>query len=200
MDPNQSSMHSLGEGIRTFTQRPNFIGNLLNQGAAAGAVTGGVLGGLGGMAANALTGGERPHLAKLVGLLGAGIGAYSGHLRAGNLKSAGWRSSPFQTPKDDILQALNNSQMDFSEKARLIAAVPQLNAQQAQQLASAIVNVGSAAAGALIAKYMLGSGLIGTLLGGVAGQYIGSALFGSGTRDSLGVSSRGNTDRYGQSF
>jgi len=64
--------------------------------------------------------------------------------------------------------------LDFSEKTQLSGLVNRLSDGQTQELAKLIRAVGGAAIGALIAKYLLRTGLTGTILGAILGGTVGS--------------------------
>ena len=98
-------------------------------------------------------------------------------------KTAGWRDPDgpsFRDERNMILQILQSAPgMSFNERAHLMQGVNQLSSQDAARLANMLGTAGGAAAGALISRFLLGKGLVSTLLGAVTGGVIGSALFGN---------------------
>lgn len=98
-------------------------------------------------------------------------------------KTAGWRepgSPSFQDARNMIMQMLQSAPgMSFNERAHLMQGVNQLSQQDASKLANMLGMAGGAAIGAIISRFLIGKGLISTLLGAVTGGVVGSALFGT---------------------
>jgi hypothetical protein len=189
--------YRLGAGLRDIASRPNILGSILNQGPMAGGALGAGIGALAGAGIGAATGRGTGNMALLGALLAGGLGAYSGHVRTTDYsKSAGWRSSAFGDPKEAITTALQQAPMEFNQKMQVLAGVSGLSPDQADQLARAIQSVGGMAAGGIIARYLLGWGLLGTLFGGAVGGMIGHNLY-TGAHDAMGYKSLGNRDFSG---
>lgn len=98
-------------------------------------------------------------------------------------KTAGWREPggpSFRDERNMIMQILQSAPgMSFNEKAHLMQGINQLSVQDAARLANMLGTVGGAAAGAMISRFLIGKGLVSTLLGAVTGGVIGSVLFGN---------------------
>lgn len=87
-----------------------------------------------------------------------------------------------------IVQAIQASPgLSFNEKSQLIAGVAQLSSPDLSQLASSLSGYGGAAVGALVARFLLNKGLLGTVLGAIFGGSIAKSIFGSSIpRNDLG--------------
>lgn len=87
-----------------------------------------------------------------------------------------------------IVQAIQSSPgLSFQEKSQLIAGVAQLTSNDLSQLASSLAGYGGAAVGAIVARFLLNKGLIGTVLGAIFGGALASSIFGpSIPRNDLG--------------
>jgi hypothetical protein len=87
-----------------------------------------------------------------------------------------------------IVQAIQNSPgLSFQEKSQLIAGVAQLGSNDLTQLASSLAGYGGATVGAIVARFLLNKGLIGTVLGAIFGGALASSIFGSRvSRNDLG--------------
>lgn len=78
-----------------------------------------------------------------------------------------------------IVQAIQSSPgLSFQEKSQLIAGVAQLSSNDLSRLASSLAGYGGAAVGAIIARFLLNKGLIGTVLGAIFGGSLANSLFG----------------------
>ena len=195
LDENTSMGASVGRGVREFADRPNMLGSILNNGPLSGGLLGGAIGaGIGGLAGIPTRRSKR--LAVIAGLLGAGLGAglgaYSGMVRQpGYYKSAAWRGGdPFGDPTDQILTALqSDTGLGTYQKMQMMAQVAQLPQYQAAQLAQMLGSVAGAGVGALIARFLLGAGTLGTAVGAGMGYMAGNALFGNHQRDAMGYPS-----------
>lgn len=98
-------------------------------------------------------------------------------------KIASWRDSFTREDKQErnmIMQMLQQAPgMSFNERAHLMQGVNQLSVQDLSQLANMLGMAGGAAVGAIISRFLIGKGLVSTLLGAVTGGIIGSSLFGN---------------------
>ena len=178
----QTGAYQLGATLRDKLMAPNIIGRQLDKGPWTGAATLGGIGAVGGGIAGAITdafthnSGTAARLATLLGLGGAALGGLSGHMRQPQDKAASWREGE-DSVKEQLIEAINNAQMmNFNDRMRATAAVPQLNAFQAQQLLSQVSMLGGAAAGAAIMRFLFGAGLMGTLAGGFMGGMLGRSF------------------------
>jgi hypothetical protein len=195
------------EGLKSFI-RNSKIHDAINQGPIPGALLVGALaaaaGGLGGSLANVglnayskVTGDRKKRIdavkmALMLGLIGAGVGAYSGWMNksmnesmnksSGFRNSANWRDNdPYQI----IMEALRDSRtLSFNEQAQLMRGVSQLSPMQAAALARQIKTAAGAAIGALVARFLAGAGLGGMVLGGLIGGTLAKSLM--VRRDSFG--------------
>jgi hypothetical protein len=68
--------------------------------------------------------------------------------------------------------------LSFSEKSQLIAGVAQLSGNEVSQLSNSLVGIGGAAVGAIVARFLMNKGLIGTVLGAIFGGTVAKSLFG----------------------
>lgn len=69
--------------------------------------------------------------------------------------------------------------LSFNEKSQLIAGISQLSSNEVTQLSSSLVGIGGAAVGAIVARFLMNKGLIGTVLGAIFGGTVARSLFGS---------------------
>jgi hypothetical protein len=195
------------EGLKNFI-RNSKIHDAINQGPIPGALLVGALaaaaGGLGGSLANVglnayskVTGDRKKRIdavrmALMLGLLGAGVGAYSGwmnqSMNESMSKSSGFRNSDNWRDNDPyqiIMEALRDSKtLSFNEQAQLMRGVSQLSPTQAAALARQIKTAAGAAIGALVARFLAGAGLGGMVLGGLIGGTLAKSLM--VRRDSFG--------------
>lgn len=80
--------------------------------------------------------------------------------------------------------------MSFTERSQLTAGVAQLNPQDIMTLARSMAGLSGAAVGALIARFLMNKGLLGTVLGAIFGGSIANALFGNSLpKNDLGMPS-----------
>lgn len=161
-----------------FDPEPTLYGRIMNQGPIAGGALGagtGLLAGLlGGWLKQKITGSGSPSNWGAVGALAGGaLGALSGHIR----KDASTKSAAmYRDPRNFILEKLQSAtDVSFSEKAKLAAAVHKLDYNTAQRLADAVRAAVGFGVGALISKFIFGASGSGVLFGGLAGV-LGSAL------------------------
>jgi hypothetical protein len=100
-------------------------------------------------------------------------------------KSAAMSSSEAQARVVQLIQDAPG--LSFTEKSQLIAGVAQLNSNQVSQLSDSLVGMGGAAVGAVVARFLMNKGLIGTVLGAIFGGTVARSLFGSSVpRNDLG--------------
>lgn len=178
--------------------------NLFNQGpgagAGAGALGGALVGLLGTGAYNIFRGaplseGVLRNLL-LAGAVGAGAGGYIGRRHTypltpnpgrrerrygpGYLKQAMYKGDDFGSDgKNRILAALRMAPgLSFHQRGQLMAGVSRLSSSEARMLANFLSGAGGAAAGALIAKFLMKRGLVGQVMGAVMGGVLGRAVFG----------------------
>lgn len=106
-------------------------------------------------------------------------------MKSAHVKSAFSSASEAQSR---IVQAIQSSPgLSFQEKSQLIAGVAQLGSNDLTQLAASLSGYGGAAIGALVARFLLNKGLIGTVLGAIFGGALASSIFGSSIpRNDLG--------------
>jgi hypothetical protein len=197
----QSGVYRFGAGARDYLSRAGSgLGDILNKGPMQGGALGAGLAGLAGGALSVAQGSRHPvRNTLLAALLGAGVGAYSGAVRQpGYYKAAGWRMGG--DPRADILQALADTPMGFGEKAKMMAAVPQLSDMQAQQLQMLISRVAGAGVGAVISRFLLGAGLMGMTFGGLVGGWMGGQMASQARPDASGYPTLGNRNFAGQSY
>lgn len=192
-----------GRAIRQFLDRkePTWFGKLLNHGPLTGAATGGVAGFLGGKLLNFLFNskddGKGWHIPwDMVGLIGGGaFGALRGRLHEQlNEKNASVnivKSAMFQDPRNFILERLQGA-TDISpfEKAQLAARVRQLNIMEAERLKEQVRAAAGFGVGAIVSRFVMGMGWMGTAMGGVVGA-LASNLLPRGNRPPTGIL-RGN--------
>jgi hypothetical protein len=79
-----------------------------------------------------------------------------------------------------VVQLIQSSPgLSFTEKSQLIAGVSQLSSNQVSQLSDSLAGMGGAAVGAIVARFLMNKGLIGTVLGAIFGGTVARSLFGS---------------------
>ena len=111
-------------------------------------------------------------------------------------KSADWRdgsSSSFRDTLDEADQIIaiirKASGLSSTEKSKMMQAVDSLSNSDIVKLKQLVGASSGAAAGAIIARFLLNRGLIGTLVGALAGGVVGGSMFGgrsSGSSTFLG--------------
>ena len=69
--------------------------------------------------------------------------------------------------------------LSFNEKSQLIAGVAQLSSNEVSQLSDSLIGFGGAAVGAIVARFLMNKGLIGTVLGAIFGGTVARSLFGA---------------------
>lgn len=68
--------------------------------------------------------------------------------------------------------------LSFTEKSQLVAGIAQLSSNEVTQLSNSLVGTGGAAVGAIVARFLMNKGLIGTVLGAIFGGTVAKSLFG----------------------
>lgn len=208
--PENTFAYGLGDWARRATL-PG-LANATNAGALPGGAAGAAYAALpvlaGSWLYNNTLGGDRPLntalLTALAALTGGGLGAYSGYHRSGQAaaarqtaeleKPAGWRAPGkpmmFMGPQQQLSEKLYTiSDYSGAERSRMMMAVQQLAPAQAAELWRLVGSLGGAAAGAVIARYLMGAGLLGTAVGAGLGLMAGRALF-PGSVNSVGLPTR----------
>lgn len=90
-------------------------------------------------------------------------------------------------PQSKILQLLQAAPgMSYTEKSQLTVGVARLSPQELAQLADSLHGVTGAIVGAVIAKFLLNRGLIGTVMGAIFGGTVAKVVFGSNPTNNLG--------------
>jgi hypothetical protein len=104
--------------------------------------------------------------------------------------------------EERIIQMITNSPgLSFNEKSQLIAGVSQLSNFDSSRLLSSLSGVGGAAIGAIVARFLLNKGLIGTVLGAIFGGALSNAVFGpSIPRTNIGQPSLQGRNILGQLY
>lgn len=209
--PENSTAYKVGEGVRSWAEgayrNPSAGGFLGTKGPVSGALAMGIpaaLLGLGaGYVADKITGRKEPfwstRAALGAGAAGAGLGAYTGHWR--NKQAAFWKSDAFPEPdpQEMVLKALNSAQgLSFQQKNVFAQGIQHMSDSDAKRLLQAIMASGGFGIGAIIAKFLMGAGLGGTIMGGIAGGLVGNALAPRPQTDALGRRSLGNYDLFGR--
>lgn len=204
--PENDLAYSAGEYIRNKmvgnpTGAPGSSGFLGTGNAMTGAVAMGLpaalLGLGGGYLADKLSDDPESNWASrgaiAAGVLGAGLGAYSGAWRN--------KSGAYLDPKVKLEAILNNLPgLSYQQRDIFIAGVSQLSDQQVRSLLQTIMASGGVGIGAIIAKFLLNAGLGGTIIGGLAGGLIGNALAPGPPKDALGRNSTNHKDLFGNPF
>lgn len=97
--------------------------------------------------------------------------------QSASVKAATMSSSEAQARVVQLIQ--NAPGMSFTEKSQLIAGISQLSSGEVSQLSNSLTGIGGAAVGAIVARFLMNKGLIGTVLGAIFGGTIARSLFGS---------------------
>ena len=92
------------------------------------------------------------------------------------IKSAAMSSSEAQARVVQLIQSAPG--LSFTEKSQLIAGVSQLSGAEVSQLSNSLLGIGGAAVGAIVARFLMNKGLIGTVLGAIFGGTVAKSLFG----------------------
>jgi len=201
----ESMGYAIGEKLRSgLDYTGNIAGDVLNKGPMIGGLAAMVPGFLAGAAGSSLynkvTGQDNDNMlrnAMLMALLTGGIGAYSGYLRSQQKPTFKSASSAI----DEITSAIASAPgLSFSERSQLTAGVSKLGMSDLNSLASSLATVSGAAVGALVTRYLLNKGLIGSILGAVFGGVVAKSLFGAPTEQTnfLGQKTTSNNRSYRQ--
>lgn len=115
--------------------------------------------------------------------------------KSGSMKK---KAAMYQDPRNFILEKLQSDYtLDYGAKASLAAKVRSLNPDQADKLAKLVRQAVGIGVGALIAKFVFGTGIFGTALGGLAGLGVYNYLSNMGVNQSpLNIIPRGNPYTY----
>jgi hypothetical protein len=166
----------VGRGFDSFVRRP--FEHFANKGPLAGGLAGALplaaLGALGTMGANAFLGTDMPvgRNALLLGLLGGGMGAWSGQMRTKNAAMYG------ASLDQKILAAVQSSGgLSLQEQAKVMQGLRQLSSSDKQNLWQLIASASGAAIGALVLRFLGAKGAIATGFGAVLGGMLGNSLF-----------------------
>jgi hypothetical protein len=158
------------------------------KGGLAGVAGGSILGLILGMIRGDAWGGMRTG-ALAGGALGAGLGGYAGH----NFSK--------QASADSLrLKALlsADSTVGFTEKARLQKALDSLSDVDIRAILQLVSGLGGAGVGALIAKFLLGSGKGGMLMGAAVGGFLGAGRLSGKQTNAFGQRVSPGTNVFGQ--
>jgi hypothetical protein len=102
--------------------------------------------------------------------------ALAGMNKPANVKAAFTSASDAQARVVQLIQDAPG--LSFSEKSQLIAGVSQLAGNEVSQLSNSLIGFGGAAVGAIVARFLMNKGLIGTVLGAIFGGTVARSLFG----------------------
>ena len=208
MSPENTIPYQLGSGLHDIFTRPNFMGRILDQGPLVGAAALGGLGAAAGYGLSALAHHDgsaedrkkRRRAALLAGLTGAAAGAYSGSWRT---KAAAWLAGRSNNDMEaDARRMIVRMLMDapnltFRDRQSLSEGVMGLSDSQARNLLEMIGPMGGFAIGAIVARFLLHAGSVGTLFGAMAGAALGNALQPSRPTDGMGRPSLNHRDLFG---
>lgn len=96
--------------------------------------------------------------------------------KASSIKSAAMGAAEAQSRVVQLIQSAPG--LSFTEKSQLIAGIAQLSSNEVAQLSNSLVGIGGAAVGAIVARFLMNKGLIGTVLGAIFGGTVARSLFG----------------------
>jgi hypothetical protein len=117
--------------------------------------------------------------------------------QSGYSKSAAMSASEAQARVVQLIQSAPG--LSFNEKSQLIAGISRLSGSEVSQLSSSLAGFGGAAVGAIVARFLMNKGLIGTVLGAIFGGTIAKSVFGpSVARNDLGQPSLQGRNLLGQ--
>jgi hypothetical protein len=206
-DPRDNLGQQLGRGLHNALTSPNFISKTLDKGPLVGGLSGALgVGALGYGAGWLMNKGDDPEAKKkrrrwgmLAALAGGAAGAYSGHWRT---KESSWRMSTSGDHRQQVMDAISAAPgLSFQQRSQFMMGVSKLPDSQVNRLAELIPTVTGIGVGALVAKFLMGAGLGGIVLGGMLGGVIGHALGSTPTpKDGLGRPSLNNHDMFGNSI
>lgn len=180
-DVRETLPYQVGQQVREYINSPSgksTFGKLMDSGAIGGAAGGGLAGtGLGLVASLlAMWAGKdvSPTAWSIVGGLGgSAAGAYVGNRRKYYMDK---NAAMYHDPRNIILEKLQGAtDISAAEKAKLAAAVRNLDSNSARELAGAVRAALGFGVGALIAKFIFGKSGTGLLFGGLGGV-LGSAV------------------------
>lgn len=124
--------------------------------------------------------------------LGAGL-----HNKAAATKRAYASAAEAQSKIVQLIQSAPG--LSFNERSQLTAGVAQLSSTDLTQLSSMLTGVAGATVGAIVARFLLNKGLIGTVLGAIFGGRIAKSVFGPAVpKNDLGQASFQGRDLLGQ--
>ena len=194
-------MYNMGRNLRDwYDNSPSPVSDWVNQGPGHGAALGALLGIpalLGTALFNKLTGSDLSTTG--IGLtaagIGAGVGAASGAARQPQVKAAGWRAPGTSiNPKMEINQLLQSAPgLSFQDRTSMSLGVNQLTQEQARELLEMLGTVGGAGIGALIAKFLMHAGFLGTMAGAAVGGWLGNAFSHPRSYSSVGLPNSNKT-------
>lgn len=201
----------VGNWMRSVSNNPSPYGPLGTKGPISGALAMGIPAAILGLGAGYIAdkfsdSGESkwaPRAAIGAGVLGSALGAYSGYHRNKVASMSPWKldSSIGVPDKSRILAVLNSSPgLSYQQKNVFSEGISQLSDSDARRLLQLILSAGGFGIGAIIAKFLMGAGLMGTMLGGLAGGLVGNAVAPKQPKDALGRNTLGNRDLYGRTI
>lgn len=121
----------------------------------------------------------------------------TGLQKIGSVKAASMSASEAQARVVQLIQSAPG--LSFNEKSQLIAGISQLSSNEVSQLSNSLVGFGGAAVGAIVARFLMNKGLIGTVLGAIFGGTVARSLFGPAVpRNDLGQPSFQGRNLLGQ--
>lgn len=187
----------LGQGPRPAADSSPSLGAMA--GAFKGGIPAALLGLVGGYAADKMSGREdsywAPRAAAGLGVLGAGLGAYTGYER--NKQASYWKGDE-ESSTPQIVNIINSAPgITGDQRFNLIQGVNRLSDSDSKRLLQILFASGGFGIGAMIAKFLMGAGVGGTILGGVLGGAIGNAFAPRPPKDAFGRNSLGNNDLFG---
>lgn len=199
---------SIGSKLRKFILAgdKSILGDIADAGPLAGGLAYGIPAGLLGMGIGALkdkitgTYGTGNRLGAVAALAGLGLGGYSGWLRRHtaneSFKKAGSYRMGDSSMREVLLDKIRmDPSADMRIKAELMKQVQQMSEMQAQQLLNLAMSFGGGAIVAFLARKLLGTGLAGSALSGLAAGSFINAL--NQPKDAFGQPSRAGLDFYG---
>lgn len=102
--------------------------------------------------------------------------ARTGVYKSGFVKAAAMGAAEAQSRVVQLIQSAPG--LSFTEKSQLIAGISQLSSNEVSQLSNSLAGIGGAAVGAIVARFLMNKGLIGTVLGAIFGGTVARSLFG----------------------